>query len=998
MNLIVKNVFKLSLILMVSTQYGVLAQTSDDTLDVAEGFETLNLAIEGDTPNPNRVYRLARGGTYLLNGAIAGLADQKLRIVAAHGTGARPMLIPAANTEGSSSQPISTGNDAEFKGLYIAGYDNLGNQVKNVLKLSKEGGHYLIDNCFLDGDRAAFVRMNATGQRVHFTNNIARNSTRLDVPTEGRLIDTRGNDQHTVFVQNNTFYLGTDDIFRNINSLVHHLTFDHNTVYNAGGHMTDGVQVWRTVHATVTNNVFMNVGFEGDHSGYDQNQGDPNGVDPYYENTTGLDWSIVGVDTLGANSVAMESDRSIMIKNNVYGWQGSVKTFIESKPELDFYVFHDTKTQGFIDAHPNMTSMNNSRHDDIVFSDPLEDDIILNYLNSRWGTGYLNETGTMTDPRYDRNGFGVLSTNPETVGPHTDEYDFDYETTHAAYTAGIGGFPVGDLNWFPAKLSEWKDDLEITSDDTLDVAEGFETLNLAIEGDTPNPNRVYRLARGGTYLLNGAIAGLADQKLRIVAAHGTGARPMLIPAANTEGSSSQPISTGNDAEFKGLYIAGYDNLGNQVKNVLKLSKEGGHYLIDNCFLDGDRAAFVRMNATGQRVHFTNNIARNSTRLDVPTEGRLIDTRGNDQHTVFVQNNTFYLGTDDIFRNINSLVHHLTFDHNTVYNAGGHMTDGVQVWRTVHATVTNNVFMNVGFEGDHSGYDQNQGDPNGVDPYYENTTGLDWSIVGVDTLGANSVAMESDRSIMIKNNVYGWQGSVKTFIESKPELDFYVFHDTKTQGFIDAHPNMTSMNNSRHDDIVFSDPLEDDIILNYLNSRWGTGYLNETGTMTDPRYDRNGFGVLSTNPETVGPHTDEYDFDYETTHAAYTAGIGGFPVGDLNWFPAKLSEWKDATLNIQEDVASALPTHFRLMQNFPNPFNPTTNIQFEILERTDIKLELFDVMGKNVATLFKGSKNPGLHQIKWNGTNDQGQLLSTGIYFYKLTSKNLTQTRKLLFAK
>ena len=169
-------------------------------------------------------------------------------------------------------------------------------------------------------------------------------------------------------------------------------------------------------------------------------------------------------------------------------------------------------------------------------------------------------------------------------------------------------------------------------------------------------------------------------------------------------------------------------------------------------------------------------------------------------------------------------------------------------------------------------------------------------------------------------------------------------------------------------------------------------------MTDPRYDRNGFGVLSTNPETVGPHTDEYDFDYETTHAAYTAGIGGFPVGDLNWFPAKLSEWKDATLNIQEDVASSLPTHFRLMQNFPNPFNPTTNIQFEILERTDIKLELFDVMGKNVATLFKGSKNPGLHQIKWNGTNDQGQLLSTGIYFYKLTSKNLTQARKLLFAK
>ena len=65
---------------------------------------------------------------------------------------------------------------------------------------------------------------------------------------------------------------------------------------------------------------------------------------------------------------------------------------------------------------------------------------------------------------------------------------------------------------------------------------------------------------------------------------------------------------------------------------------------------------------------------------------------------------------------------------------------------------------------------------------------------------------------------------------------------------------------------------------------------------------------------------------------------------------------------------------------------------------NVRLEIFDVAGKHVSTLFNGSKNPGLHQVKWNGTNDRGQILSTGIYFYKLTSTNLTQTRKLLFAK
>jgi hypothetical protein len=276
--------------------------------------------------------------------------------------------------------------------------------------------------------------------------------------------------------------------------------------------------------------------------------------------------------------------------------------------------------------------------------------------------------------------------------------------------------------------------------------------------------------------------------------------------------------------------------------------------------------------------------------------------------------------------------------------------------------------------------------------------LDWSIVGVEVLGADSIATESERSITISNNVYGWQGAVKTFIEEKTELDFYVFHDTKTQGIIDANPNMTSMNNGRHDDIVFSDPLEDNIILDYLNSRWDTGYLNGTGTMTDPRYDRNGIGVMSTNPETVGPHTDEYDFDYETSHAAYTAGIGGFPVGDLNWFPDKLDEWANSSLSINEDIVDIAPSSFNLKQNYPNPFNPSTNIEFEMMVQSDIKIEIFDVTGGYITTLYKGFAGPGVHKLTWNGINDKGQIISSGVYFYKMTADNFVQTRKLLFAK
>ena len=111
------NLVNILLKVMIGTQCFLLSQTSDDTLDVAQGYETLNLAVSGDTPNPNRVYRLERGGVYLLNGAVSGLDDQTLRIVAADGDGPRPQVIPAVDSDGGSSQPVSTGNDAEFKGL-----------------------------------------------------------------------------------------------------------------------------------------------------------------------------------------------------------------------------------------------------------------------------------------------------------------------------------------------------------------------------------------------------------------------------------------------------------------------------------------------------------------------------------------------------------------------------------------------------------------------------------------------------------------------------------------------------------------------------------------------------------------------------------------------------------------------------------------------------------------------------------------------------------------
>jgi len=195
----------------------VIAQ---DTLDVAPGYETLNLAVEGDTlaggvpANPNRVYRLQRGGFYLLNGTIRGIGVP-LRIVAAKGDGPKPVLVSTADEAGNSPRYFRPGVDAEWRDLYLSGIDNLGNQVEdNAFRCDKKNGKYIIDDCYVDGDAQSVVRMNAEGQKLFITNCIFANSYLLADPNNGRFVDTRGNTQDTIFIQNTTFYNSSTDPLR----------------------------------------------------------------------------------------------------------------------------------------------------------------------------------------------------------------------------------------------------------------------------------------------------------------------------------------------------------------------------------------------------------------------------------------------------------------------------------------------------------------------------------------------------------------------------------------------------------------------------------------------------------------------------------------------------------------------------------------------------------------------------------------------------------------
>ncbi len=94
----------------------------------------------------------------------------------------------------------------------------------------------------------------------------------------------------------------------------------------------------------------------------------------------------------------------------------------------------------------------------------------------------------------------------------------------------------------------------------------------------------------------------------------------------------------------------------------------------------------------------------------------------------------------------------------------------------------------------------------------------------------------------------------------------------------------------------------------------------------------------------------------------------------------------------------LPKEFSLGQNFPNPFNPSTTISYALPANAYVKLVVYNVLGQKVKTLVDEEQTAGFRQVVWNGQNDRGEAIGSGIYFYRIQAGNFTKTAKMSLLK
>jgi hypothetical protein len=161
----------------------------------------------------------------------------------------------------------------------------------------------------------------------------------------------------------------------------------------------------------------------------------------------------------------------------------------------------------------------------------------------------------------------------------------------------------------------------------------------------------------------------------------------------------------------------------------------------------------------------------------------------------------------------------------------------------------------------------------------------------------------------------------------------------------------------------------------LDPNFGTTVINQTG-ITDTTYQLVGLGL---NVKL-----------YWRVSSANAGGSGSFG-----------SPFNFTTITSSTDIddnPNGMPTHFALGQNFPNPFNPTTEINFAVPTRSLVRLDIYNTLGNLVTTLVDREFSAGRYHATWSGTDNYGNAAPSGVYLYRLTAGDFVDTKKMLLLK
>lgn len=464
---------------------------------------------------------------------------------------------------------------------------------------------------------------------------------------------------------------------------------------------------------------------------------------------------------------------------------------------------------------------------------------------------------------------------------------------------------------------------------TMNVEPGVGTLNQAIADSTAD---VFVLQRDGLYILDGELGIPYDAS--IIAEEGEGARPRIIMGVVSGGETpAQVMRPRANFTLRGIQVEGVDELGGLIQRVIRISENEVLVTVDDCWLTNATQAAFRLDGTNISIHLKNSIVSNMGRPESPENGRVFDDRGNDIDSLVVLNNTFYNVLFNTLRDGGGIIKYARYDHNTFFNTGMFAVDFGPI---NEAILTNNLIINGAFYG----IPRPDLDLRGMIEMEEVP----------DSLGETSAD--------IRNNAFYLDPVlVEAFPDTMQPLGAF---DSLAQSFIDAAG--TGASNVMLDEAVpFVNPPPAPVptVESY--------YLDPAGAQA--QLDVSG---------------EPFDFAYSETSPAYTMATDGGPLGALTWFGISVAR--------QPEVELPSPA-LRIESAYPNPFHTTASLAFRVDKPSDVRVDVYDVLGRRVQSELLGTVAPGQHTMRLDGAS-----LSSGIYFVRLTAGADVRTVRLALVR
>lgn len=446
--------------MMLNFVSGLIAQEAD-TLDVAPGYETLNIAVTGDTledgsrKNPNRVYRLERGGQYILNGRITLGGGVDFNLVGASDDGVNPpaMVQPGVQQDGSNDIMFELGGDVTLKNIMFINHDVIGNQGQNnAIRFVKDSAAVIIvDRCYWDYDAGhACLDIKGKNVRLYMTNSYMKNMYFANAWWRGRGMFFNHQPIDTVVIENNTFAGVGGFVFQVRKNFCDYFWFNHNTIYLCGK-MPFCMERW--THCVLSNNLIVNAHAAG------ETMADRKGQD-----VDGQLYGIFNTDTLESYNAPIATEDAFVLLANNANYRDSefddyyASTMVAGGDSVQGQPFMNERTQGLFDNLDNFKLINLKNADPELANPP---DYTDNYI--QWLIDKRSSAAEKTDWKWDPDG---------EIGTITWPLPEDYAYTNADFiNGGTDGLPLGDLNWFPDGLADFEANKDQYRQSVLDAAE-----------------------------------------------------------------------------------------------------------------------------------------------------------------------------------------------------------------------------------------------------------------------------------------------------------------------------------------------------------------------------------------------------------------------------------------------------------------------------------------------------------------------------------------------